>query len=137
MSSKNTPSVRSGRLGICRPAEEDTLCYGVWDNASGLLQSSKWRVRSRVCRRRRDARFCSSSSPARKRAWLGSDYFAHFPTVPIENIVADGNIDGAHGLLWPNKDVVPLGAEHSSLSKDVEAAAQNMGYRISPAPPKR
>lgn len=65
---------------------------------------------------------------------LGSDYFAHFPTVPIENIVADENIDGAHGLLWPNKDVVPLGAEHSSLSKDVEAAAQNMGYTISPDP---
>jgi Zn-dependent M28 family amino/carboxypeptidase len=29
---------------------------------------------------------------------------------------------------------VPLGAEHSSLSKDVEVAAQRMGYTISPDP---
>jgi hypothetical protein len=49
-----------------------------------------------------------------------------------ENIVADVNIDGAPGLLWPNKDLVPLGVEHSSLSKDVESAARNMGYTISP-----
>ena len=30
---------------------------------------------------------------------LGSDYFAHFPTVPLKSIVANVNIDGAPGSL--------------------------------------
>jgi Zn-dependent M28 family amino/carboxypeptidase len=69
-----------------------------------------------------------------ERGLLGSDYFAHFPTVPIQNIVADLNVDGAAGLLFPIKDIVPLGAEHSSLSVDVDVAARKMGYTVSPDP---
>ena len=121
-------------LGICRPSEEDAICHGAWDNASGTSAVLE------VARA-----FSSLPGPPRRsilfvfvtgeeKGLLGSDYFAHFPTVPIENIVADVNIDGAPGLLWPNKDLVPLGVEHSSLSKDVEAAARNMGYTISPDP---
>jgi Zn-dependent M28 family amino/carboxypeptidase len=120
-------------LGICRPSE-DTICHGAWDNASGTSSVLE------VARA-----FSSLPRPPRRsilfvfvtgeeKGLLGSDYFAHFPTVPIENIVADVNIDGAPGLLWPNKDIVPLGAEHSSLSKDVEVASGQMGYTISPDP---
>ena len=65
---------------------------------------------------------------------LGSDYFAHFPTVPLNKIVANVNIDGAPGVYYPMKDVVPLGVEHSSLDKDVQMAAREMGYEISPDP---
>ena len=121
-------------LGICRPAEEDTICHGAWDNASGtsaVLEVA--RAFSSLPRPpRRSILFVFVTGE--EKGLLGSDYFAHFPTLPIENIVADVNIDGAPGLLWPNKDIVPLGAEHSSLSKDVEAAARNMGYAISPDP---
>jgi Zn-dependent M28 family amino/carboxypeptidase len=121
-------------LGICRPAEDDTICHGAWDNASGtsaVLEVA--RAFSSLPRApRRSILFVFVTGE--EKGLLGSDYFAHFPTVPIESIVADVNIDGAPGLLWPNKDIVPLGAEHSSLSKDVEAAARNMGYTISPDP---
>jgi Zn-dependent M28 family amino/carboxypeptidase len=121
-------------LGICRPAEEDTICHGAWDNASGtsaVLEVA--RAFSSLPRApRRSILFVFVTGE--EKGLLGSDYFAHFPTVPIENIVADVNIDGAPGLLWPNKDIVPLGAEHSSLGNDVEVAARNMGYAISPDP---
>ena len=121
-------------LGICRPGEEDTICHGAWDNASGtsaVLEVA--RAFSSLQRApRRSILFILVTGE--EKGLLGSDYFAHFPTVPIENIVADVNIDGVGGLLWPNKDIVPLGVEHSSLSKDVEAAARNMGYTISPDP---
>ena len=39
---------------------------------------------------------------------LGSDYFAHFPTVAIQNVVADVNMDEA-SISYAFKDVVPLG----------------------------
>jgi Zn-dependent M28 family amino/carboxypeptidase len=65
---------------------------------------------------------------------LGSDYYAHYPTVPLKSIVANVNIDGAPGMLVPVKDIVPLGAEHSSLGDDVAASAKLLGYSISPDP---
>jgi Zn-dependent M28 family amino/carboxypeptidase len=37
-------------------------------------------------------------------------------------------------LIFPNKDIVPRGAEHSNLAKNVQAAAKKMGYTISPDP---
>jgi Zn-dependent M28 family amino/carboxypeptidase len=121
-------------LGICRPAEQDAVCHGAWDNASGtaaVLEIA--RAFSSLPRPpRRSILFLFVTGE--EKGLLGSDYFAHFPTVPIDLIVADVNLDGAPGVLFPNKDIVPLGAEHSSLSKDVEVAARIMGYTISPDP---
>jgi len=65
---------------------------------------------------------------------LGSDYFAHYPTVPLKSIVANVNIDGAPGILFPMKDIVALGAEHSSLGDDVASTAKLLGYSVSPDP---
>ena len=121
-------------LGICRPAEQDAVCHGAWDNASGtsavLEVARAFSSLRRVPRRSILFVFVTGE----EKGLRGSDYFAHYPTVPIEKIVADVNIDGAPGMIYPNKDIVPLGAEHSSLSKNVQAAARKMGYTISPDP---
>ena len=121
-------------LGICRPAEQEPICHGAWDNASGTSSVlDVARAFSSLPRPpRRSILFVFVTGE--EKGLLGSDYFAHFPTVPVENIVADVNVDGAPGVLFPNKDIVPLGTEHSSLSKDVEVAARKMGYTISPDP---
>jgi len=121
-------------LGICRPAEQDSVCHGAWVNASGT--SAVLEVARAFASLRRAPR---RSIPfvfvtGEEKGLRGSDYFAHFPTVPIEKIVADVNIDGATGILFPNKDIVPLGVEHSSLSQNVQAAARKIGYTISPDP---
>ena len=65
---------------------------------------------------------------------LGSDYFAHFPTVPVRSIVANVNIDGGPGSYFPMKDVVALGAEHLTLGDEVASVARVMGYDVSPDP---
>jgi Zn-dependent M28 family amino/carboxypeptidase len=64
---------------------------------------------------------------------LGSDYFAHFPTVPIKQIAANVNMDGI-SLLYEFKDIVALGAEHSTLLAPVEDAAHHLGLELSPDP---
>jgi len=121
-------------LGICRPAEQDSVCHGAWDNASGtsavLEVARAFSTLHRAPRRSILFVFVTGE----EKGLRGSDYFAHYPTVPIEKIVADVNIDGAPGMLYPNKDIVPLGVEHSSLSKNVQAAARKIGYTISPDP---
>ena len=65
---------------------------------------------------------------------LGSDYFAHNPTVPLKTIVANVNMDGAPGEFYAMKDIVPLGSEHSTLGDDVAAASKVLGYAVSPDP---
>jgi Zn-dependent M28 family amino/carboxypeptidase len=121
-------------LGRCHPVEGDDICHGAYDNGSGtaaLLEVAR--------------AFTSLSRPPRRsilfafvtgeeKGLLGSDYFANHPTVPRQDIVANVNIDGAPGLLYPLKDIVALGVEHSSLSGDVQQAAKMMGYQISPDP---
>ena len=121
-------------LGRCQPVDGDDICHGAFDNASGvaaLLEVAR-AFTSLPHPPRRSVLFVFVTGE--EKGLLGSDYFANFPTVPKQAIVANVNIDSAPGLLYPLKDVVPLGVEHSSLSADVQQAAKMMGYQISPDP---
>lgn len=121
-------------LGICPPINGDNVCHGAVDNASGtssLLEIAR-AYASLPRPPHRSVLFVFVTGE--EQGLLGSDYFAYFPTVPRKSIVANVNIDGAPGLYYSMKDIVPLGAEHSSIGKDVEVAAQQMGYEISPDP---
>jgi len=64
---------------------------------------------------------------------LGSDYFAHYPTVRKQALAANVNMDGA-GVLWPIEDVTPYGAEHSTLIAAVQEAATRLKLVVSPDP---
>jgi Zn-dependent M28 family amino/carboxypeptidase len=64
---------------------------------------------------------------------LGSDYFAEHSTVPIERIVANVNLDGL-AILYPLREMVPLGAEHSTLDATVKRAANQMAVELGPDP---
>ena len=121
-------------LGICPAVEGDNVCHGAMDNASGtasLLEIAR-AYASLPKPPRRSVLFVFVTGE--EKGLLGSDYFAHFPTVPLKSIVANVNIDGAPGLYYSMKDIVPLGSEHSSLGNDVSAAAKELGYELSPDP---
>jgi Zn-dependent M28 family amino/carboxypeptidase len=64
---------------------------------------------------------------------LGSDYFAEHPTVPLERIVANVNLDGL-ALLYPLRTLVAFGADHSTLDSTVARVARRMGITITPDP---
>jgi hypothetical protein len=121
-------------LGICPPINGDNVCHGALDNASGaatLLEIAR-AYASLPLAPRRSVLFVFVTGE--EMGLLGSDYFAHFPTVPLDRIVADVNIDGAPGMLFPMKDIVAMGTEHSDIDKDVERATQQIGYAIIPDP---
>ena len=121
-------------LGICPPVDGDNVCHGALDNASGtstLLEIA--RAYARLPHPpRRSVLFVFVTGE--EMGLLGSDYFAHFPTVPLKSIVANVNIDGAPGSYFAMKDVVALGAEHSTIGDDVTAATKAMGYDVTPDP---
>jgi Zn-dependent M28 family amino/carboxypeptidase len=70
---------------------------------------------------------------AEERGLLGSDYFARNPTVPASGIVADLTLDMPF-MYHPLKDIVPYGAQHSTLSQPVTKAAAKLGIAIGEDP---
>ena len=120
-------------LGIGQPVDGDKIYNGALDNASGCATILEI------------ARAFSQMNPRPKRSilfvavtgeeegLLGSDYFAHYPAVPEDSIVANVNVDEV-AMLWPLRDVIAFGAEHSSLGEVVKAAADRMHLTVSPDP---
>ena len=120
-------------LGVGPPVEGDAIYNGATDNASGtamLLEMARAFASLRQ-RPRRSVLFLAVT--AEEKGLLGSDYFVHYPTIPVEGLVANVNLDGAL-MLHPLHDVVAFGAEHSSLAGVVEQAAHHLGLELSPDP---
>lgn len=70
---------------------------------------------------------------AEERGLLGSDYFARHPTVAKDGIVADLTLDMPF-LFHPLLDIVPYGAQHSTLLAPVTRAAEHLGIAIGTDP---
>ena len=120
-------------LGVGEPVRGDSIYNGALDNASGsaaLLEIAR-AFTTLPERPRRSVLFLSVT--AEEDGLLGSDYYAQHPTVPIERIVANVNIDGL-AILYPLRDIVMLGAEHSTLDSTVARVARRMGVAVSPDP---
>jgi Zn-dependent M28 family amino/carboxypeptidase len=120
-------------LGIGEPVAGDSIYNGALDNASGsaaLLEVA--RVFAGLNQPpRRSVLFLAVTGE--EMGLLGSDYFAEYPTVPLEKIVANVNLD-VLSILFPLREMVPLGAEHSTLDAVANRAAKQMGIALGPDP---
>jgi hypothetical protein len=120
-------------IGIGPARDGDAIYNGAYDNAAGVA------IMLEVARALAE----SETPPARsilflalggeEKGLLGSDYFAEYPTVPMDRIVANVNIDMPL-FIYPLADVVAFGAQHSSLKDPVERAAARAGLSLSPDP---
>jgi hypothetical protein len=126
-------SAHVDHLGIGKPINGDSIYNGAADDASGtaaMLVIAR-AFKSLPHAPARSILFLGAT--AEEKGLLGSDYFAHFPTVPIRSIVADINMDGA-SLFYTFKDIVPLGAGDSTLDEVVKRDAASLGLEVSPDP---
>lgn len=126
-------SAHLDHLGIGEPVDGDKIYNGALDNASGSATILEV------------ARAFSSMNPKPKRSLLfvavtgeeagllGSDYFATYPTVEKSSIVANVNVDEIF-MLYPLKDIIAFGAEHSSLGGVIQRATKRMNLVESPDP---
>jgi len=119
-------------VGVGREVDGDNIRNGFYDNALGssiVLEAAR--------------EIAAGPRPSRSIAFVlvtgeekglqGSDFFSQHPSVPKSEVVADVNIDMPL-LLRPLADLVPLGAEHSSLGPLAEAVAHLHGFEMSPDP---
>ena len=108
---------------------DDLINNGALDNAAGvaaLLENARL-LMALPERPRRSIMFVIVT--AEEKGLLGSQYFAENPTVPIENIVANVNLDMPL-ILYPFNDVIAFGAQHSSLKSSTAKALQTLGLAL-------
>ena len=111
----------------------DRINNGAMDNAMGiasLIEEAK-RFKADAKQPRRTVMFLAVT--AEEKGLIGSDYFAHHPTVPIGNIVADVNLDMPI-LTYRFEDMIVFGANRSTLGPIVRDAAASVGVTMSPDP---
>jgi Peptidase family M28/PA domain len=126
-------SAHLDHIGIGEAVQGDKIYNGALDNASGsamLIELARAFSQMKP-RPRRSILFVAVT--AEEAGLLGSDYFAHYPTVDKNSIVADINTD-EDLMLWPLQDIIAFGAEHSSLDGVVRKAAARMHLIDSPDP---
>lgn len=120
-------------LGIGRPVDGDAIYNGAFDNASGIaaLLAIADTFASLPNPPKRSVMFLAITGE--ESGLLGSDYFARNPTVPIEQIAADINFDGAT-IFYSFKNLIAYGAGDSSLGSVVHHVAGQLGLELSPEP---
>jgi hypothetical protein len=126
-------SAHLDHLGIGAPVQGDSIYNGAHDNASGvasLLGIAKVYAHMKVKPKRS---ILVVMVTGEEMGDLGSGYFANHPTVPVKSMVADVNTD-MPTIIAPLLSITALGAEHSSLAKQVNQAATYLGISVEPDP---
>ncbi len=112
-------------------AGKDGIHNGAYDNASGVAMMLEVAESLAADPPRRSVLFLALTGE--EKGLLGSDYFTEHPSVAIDELVANINLDMVL-MLHPLNDVVAFGAEHSSLERSVASAVKELGIRVSPDP---
>ena len=123
-------SAHLDHVGIRAAVKGDSIYNGAHDNASGsasLLEIGRLYSTLKKDKPKRSILFLWVT--AEEMGLLGSLYFATSPTVPKDKIIADINTD-MPTLIAPLLSIEPLGAEHSSLMKQVKNAADHLGLEV-------
>ena len=118
-------------LGVMSNAKGDAIYNGAYDNAAGvavILEIARVLARAPI-RPRRSVIFATFT--AEEQGLRGSDYFAHYPPVPIDSIVANLNFDMPY-LGFPVADVEGYGSVHSTLDDALKLAAATVGVTVTP-----
>jgi Zn-dependent M28 family amino/carboxypeptidase len=117
-------------LGIGPRMKGDSIYNGAADNASGVADLlAITRAAAAGPRPKRSQLFVFVT--AEESGLLGSAHFAQNPTVPIERIVANLNVDGGN-LLGRTRDLSVLGDTKSSLGPTLAKMIAPEGMRLSP-----
>jgi hypothetical protein len=133
---KNEYVVHSAHLdhvGTGVPVEGDSIYNGAHDNASGVASLLQIAHIYKAVKHKPKRSVIILMVTGEEMGLLGSGYYASYPTVPANKIVADVNTD-MPTIIAPLLSVTPIGAEHSSLSVQVDAAAAYFGLTVEPDP---
>jgi len=126
-------SAHTDHLGIGVPINGDSIYNGAADDASGVAALLVLAQAFKSLPRPPARSILLLATTAEEKGLLGADYFAEFPTVLRNSLVADLNMDGA-SVFYAFDEVVALGEPSSSLDSLVTQVASLLGMRLIPDP---
>lgn len=114
-------------LGI-RKIGQDSIYNGTLDNASG--SAALLTLAHRLSEEKSNSRtIVFVLLNGEELGLLGSDYFARYPSVPREKIVANLNMDGIEGMVLGSKEFIAYGYPYSNLASSVDAVMNRTGNK--------
>ncbi len=124
-------SAHMDHVGIGRPENGDSIYNGADDDASGTVAVAELAEAFAMLRPRPKRSIIFLTVSGEEKGLWGSDYFTSRPPVPIEQLVANLNIDMI-GRNWTDT-VVAIGKEHSDLGATLNrVAAAHPELRMTP-----
>ncbi|BDQ10929.1 M28 family metallopeptidase [Sediminibacterium sp. TEGAF015] len=118
-------------LGIGRPNKDgDSIYNGALDNASGTAGLLEMARAFKNMKTRPERTIVFLAVTAEEQGLLGSAYYAENPIFPIENTVANINMDGLNRF-GKTKDMVVVGQGQSELEDYLEEAIKKKGGYLS------
>ncbi|WP_448658974.1 M28 family metallopeptidase [Sphingomonas sp. CJ99] len=120
-------------VGTKADGDGDRISNGAMDNAIGIaamLEVGR-AIRASATPPRRSILLVAVT--AEEKGLIGSDYFARFPTMARDRIVANVNLDMPI-LTYRFQDLVAYGADRSSIGAAVDRAARTSGFVLVPDP---
>lgn len=118
-------------LGIRPDQPGDNIYNGAVDNATGIagMLAIAKAFNSLAIKPRRSVLFIATT--AEEQGLLGAEYYARHPLVPLQQTVANVNLDSMN-VLGTTTDITPLGADRSTLGKFIEEVAKENNVTVSP-----
>ena len=126
-------SAHTDHLGIGEPVNGDSIYNGAVDDASGctaLIEMARAFARLPKPPARS---ILFAGFTGEEEGHLGSEYFAHRPTVPAAALAVDLNMDGV-ALFYRFKDFVALGVEHTTMEPLIARDLHMLGVKLTPDP---
>ncbi len=126
-------SAHLDHVGVGAPVDGDRIHNGAMDNASGvasLLEVAR-QLKSPAVPLKRNILFLACTGE--EKGLLGSEYFAEHPTVPMNKVVANVNLD-MFLPLFPLEVVRGYGVGESNLAHYLEQAAAEQALKVQDDP---
>jgi hypothetical protein len=126
-------SAHLDHIGITKPVNGDSINNGALDNAAGVATTLEVARAFTEARKKPRRSIMFLTVTGEEKGLLGAEYFARNPTVPLQKIVGDVDID-MPVLTYDFTDVVAFGADRSGIGPAVRRAAARVGLQLSADP---
>jgi hypothetical protein len=126
-------SAHLDHIGITKPVNGDSINNGTLDNAAGVATTLEVARAFAETKKRPRRSILFLTVTGEEKGLLGAEYFARNPTVPLQKIVGDVDID-MPVLTYDFTDVVAFGADRSGIGPAVRRAAGRVGLKVSSDP---
>ena len=126
-----TVSSHYDHFGIGEAVEGDSIYNGAYDNASGTAMLLNLASTVAAMREGPERSILFIATAAEEQGLLGAQWYAQSPLHPLNQTVAEINVDGAN--LWgETDDIIVHGEERSALGAYVRPRAAMLGLTIMP-----